>query len=341
MKHPLTVTLLLVFLFVAAQATGLFLVERSIIAVTVANGVPTLERSETALGERPALSGYQSVIYLVSAIAIGTALLLLLIRFRKIKLWKAWFFLAVFAAQAMAFGVLLPQLLALLLALLLAALKIYKPNPWIHNLTEILMYAGIAVFLVPILDVSWAIVLLLTISLYDVWAVWRSKHMVAMAEFQKSSEVFAGLMIPKREESIPSAPTAATPLAASPGMSRSKAPPTRSAPLIAPTTASVTTTAAKKGAAAHPPLPPPRRGHAILGGGDIAFPLLFTGAFLEWLILSGVPRGAAYAESLLVTLGATLALFALFWFAKKDHYYPAMPFLTAGCLVGWLATLLV
>lgn len=321
MKHPLRVTLLLVLLFVAAQLVGLLLVNLSISSVTVTEeGIPVLEHTETAIGERPRLSGYQSFLYLVVGVAVGTALLLLLIRFRKVRLWKAWFFLAVFLAQSVALGVLLPQLVALLVALLLAALKIFRPNPWVHNLTEVLMYAGIAVLLVPILDVYWSLVLLLAISVYDAWAVWRSKHMVRMAEFQKSSEVFAGLMVPKRGDA---------PVASSSGSARSKT----KAPASAPLSASLSSP--KKVAAEAPT----RGGYAILGGGDIAFPLLFSGAVMEGLILGGATRGSAYAQSLLVTLGASMAIALLFLYAKKDRYYPAMPFVTAGCVAGWLVLL--
>ena len=42
-----------------------------------------------------------------------------------------------------------------------------------------------------------ASILLVLISLYDMYAVWKSRHMVAMAKFQSSSNLFAGISIPK------------------------------------------------------------------------------------------------------------------------------------------------
>jgi presenilin-like A22 family membrane protease len=167
------------------------------------------------------------------------------------------------------------------------------------------MYAGIAVLLVPILDVTWTLVLLLAISIYDAWAVWKSKHMVKMAEFQKASSVFAGLMVPKKGE-VKNDSTARTP---APG---------------------------KKLRA----VPESSGGHAILGGGDIAFPLLFAGVVMEGLLLAGTSRLEALLTSLLITLGATIALSVLFYISKKNRYYPAMPFITAGCLFGWVLTFL-
>ena len=308
MKHPLTTTMLLVALFVVAQIVGLVLVNLSIVSVgvNVETGQTELVHDTTAIGDRPDFTGWQSFLYLVFGVAVGTALLLLLIRFRKIKLWKAWFLLAVFLAQAVAFGVFLPEVTALAFALALALWKVFRPNPWIHNLTEVFLYAGIAVLLVPILDVPWSLVLLLAISIYDAWAVWRSKHMVTLAEFQKGSQVFAGLMVPK------------------------------------PATKHAVKRPMKKAAKDVKALPQPTQAtSAILGGGDIAFPLIFTGTVMEGLMLVGASRVAALSEALLVTLGATIALAVLFILAKKNHYYPAMPFLTIGCLLGWLVTFLI
>lgn len=294
MKHPLKTTALLVLLFIVAQLVGLWLVNMSIIKVDVSpGGQVMLEHSATAIGERPALAGYQSFLYLLVGVALGTALLLVLIKFRKVRIWKFWFFLAVFLAQSVALGVFLPQLVALAIALGLALLKVYKPEPIIHNLTEVFMYAGIAVLLVPIFDVPWALILLLAISVYDAWAVWKSKHMVTMAEFQKEGGVFAGLMVPKASH-------------------------------------------AKSSTSSDLP-PPPRKGReiAILGGGDIAFPLIFAGVVMEGLVRSGLGKLVAFGYVLLITAGATLALVGLFAYSKKERYYPAMPFITAGCLLGW------
>jgi len=81
---------------------------------------------------------------------------------------------------------------------------------------------------------------------------------------------------------------------------------------------------------------------AILGGGDMAFPLLFSAAVMEHLILvQGVPKINALFQTLLISVGATAMLGLLFWKAKKDRFYPAMPFLTVGCLIGYVGILLL
>ncbi len=330
MKHPLGTTLLLVVLFVVAQVVGLVLVNLSIVSVhvNVETGQTELAHDTTAIGDRPDFLSWQTFLWIGLGVVIGTSLILLIIHFKKVHLWKAWFMLAVFLALYVSFGVLFPfpqfvvgvltylgfppvRLIAFILALSLAYWKIHKPNPWVHNLTEVFLYAGIAVLLVPILDVFWSLALLLAISLYDAWAVWKSKHMVALAEFQKGSQVFAGLMVPK--------------------------PAAKHAVLSAPKKAK----AAKNVKVLPLPPRPTQATSAILGGGDIAFPLIFTGTVMEGLLLGGASRVAAFSEALLVTLGATVALALLFFYAKKNKYYPAMPFLTAGCLLGWLVTFLI
>tara|TARA_B100000315_G_scaffold251869_1_gene287490 strand:+ start:1731 stop:2597 length:867 start_codon:yes stop_codon:yes gene_type:complete len=76
----------------------------------------------------------------------------------------------------------------------------------------------------------------------------------------------------------------------------------------------------------------PVGGTAILGGGDIGFPLLFLGTLLY-------TRGMA--ASFIALPFIVLSLVYLLWQSKKDKFYPAMPFLTIGCLAGYAIVLLV
>ena len=64
---------------------------------------------------------------------------------------------------------------------------------------------------------------------------------------------------------------------------------------------------------------------AMLGGGDIGFPLIFAGVVLKEL---GV------WQSLIIPVFACLGLASLLWFSKEKKFYPAMPFISAGCFVG-------
>jgi hypothetical protein len=80
---------------------------------------------------------------------------------------------------------------------------------------------------------------------------------------------------------------------------------------------------------------------AILGGGDVAFPLMFSAAVMESLIFDGFTKQVAFLQSLIITLFVAIALWLLFIKSEKDKFYPAMPFLSAGCLVGYGIILLI
>ncbi len=323
MKHTLPVTVTLFLLFIASQAIGLWIIsENMVVSVTPTGQVEVAQRDPW---ERPDISGVQSVLYILGAVLTGTVLLLLIIHFRKRVLWKAWYFLAVGMAISLSLGVFIPfevlftvaghtlvvppVMLASLIGFLFAVLKFLKPNIIIHNITEVFIYSGIAVLLVPILDLTWGALLLVAISVYDYIAVFKSRHMVTMARFQSSGSMFAGLSIPYSTESGLPVMGDLRPL---------------------------------DGEGAPPPEGEPDMKTAILGGGDIAFPLIFSGAVMQELVKKrSVALSSALPLALVVSLCAAVALFWLLMAGKKDRFYPAMPFISAGCFLGTALVLLV
>ena len=64
---------------------------------------------------------------------------------------------------------------------------------------------------------------------------------------------------------------------------------------------------------------------AILGGWDVVFPIITAGVVL---------RSIGIFPALIVSLGATLALGLLFMYSQKGKFYPAMPFISVGLLIG-------
>lgn len=291
MKHNWSITLLLVGMFLLAQVVGLGILNAYI------DVQKTTQTGTVAWKELPAIGGYGmerpdvapsvSVAYILVALIIGTILILLIVRWQKVMLWKLWFWLAVALCLHIAFSAFLASGIALLLALVLATLKIFKPNVLVHNATELFIYGGLAVIFVPLLTPVTAIVLLLLISVYDMYAVWRSQHMATMARFQAQSGIFAGLLLPYGPHKL------------------------------------VFTRKEARGEKVRT---------AILGGGDIGFPLIFAGVIMKTFGLQ---------LSVLIPLGATLALFGLLLYGQKKKFYPAMPFITAGCLAGYGLLLLL
>ncbi len=287
MKHTFKVTLFLAALFLCAQVIGLVIIDRYVdVQKTAETGELRWDPLPNIAGislARPEIAPEYSVLYILGAIVIGTALILLIIKFGKISIWKLWFFVAVLVCMHIAFSAFIPSIPSFILALFLAIMKVFRPNVFVHNFTELFIYGGLAVIFVPIMNMFAAVALMFLLSLYDMYAVWRSKHMIAMAKFQTKSGIFAGILLPY---------------------------------------------AAKKAVTGKPV----RAGRlkevrtAILGGGDIGFPLIFSGV---------VMKSFGFPMAWILPPVITLSLLLLLLLGKKKHFYPAIPFLTAGCLAGY------
>lgn len=286
MKHSVKITFLLVGMFLLAQFIGLSIIERYT-SRNIVNGTVSYEKLPYGL-EPPPINENYGFIFIIVGVLIGTGLVLVLVRFRKINLWKFWFFLSASITMAVAFAAFVNQWAAIVFAAILAFLKVFKQNFLVHNITELFIYGGLAAIFVPILNVTSVAILLILISIYDAYAVWKSKHMVTMAKFQAESKVFAGFLIPKGKISIPK-------------QTKSKA---KSSP----------------GESGKPSF-------ALLGGGDVAFPLLFAGVVL---------KNSGFIPILFVIpLFSALSLLGLLWFSQKGKFYPAMPFIAAGTFIGY------
>ncbi|HLD43103.1 MAG TPA: presenilin family intramembrane aspartyl protease [Candidatus Nanoarchaeia archaeon] len=303
MKHDLRVIILLAVIFFLSQLMGLTVVNLYI-DHTVPGPVENV--TFTALPydiERPDVEESASVYYILAAILVGTILILFIIRIQKFFLWKVWFFLSAFITLGIAFGAFISDAAAFFLALILALWKILRPNIYIHNLTEIFMYGGLAAIFVPILSLMGVSLLLIIISFYDMYAVWHSKHMVKMAKFQAQANVFAGVVIPYT-----------------------------SAPRVS---------IKKKILQSHlggEKVPRHLVRNAVVGGGDLGFPLLFSGVVMTQLMRL-YSESAGFLLSLIIPLAATAALFLLLYYGRNDRFYPAMPFLTIGCFIGYVILL--
>ena len=294
MKHTVRITLILVAVFLLAQLVGMSIITQYVDKEATAETGEMQFKDLPLNMERPQIEESQSYIFIIAAVIIGTILVLLLVKFRGQRLWKAWFFMAATLCLTMAFTAFMDQRIAFIVAVGLALYKVYRPNFYVHNLTEIFLYGGLAAIFVPIMNIYAMVILLLFISAYDIFAVWQSKHMVKMAKFQTESKVFAGLSIPYEL----------------PKKTKEKKTSKRKA-------------TKKKSAGIKT---------AILGGGDIGFPLLFSGVLLKQYSLLNV---------LVVPVAVTVALFLLLYYAKKDKFYPAMPFVTLGCFAGFGILLLL
>lgn len=305
MKHTWTVTFLFVLMFLTAQVVGLYIINLSTNVTQTETGEIEVAFTDTVLIERPEIEGTSSVIYIVIGVAIGTLILLFLAKKSQVNWWRAWFMLAVWLTLTISLGVIFPEY-AFIVALIAAALtlwKVYRPNIFIHNVTEILTYSGIAVLLAPILNVITGIIVLIIFSIYDMYAVWKSKHMVALAQFTSKANLFPGLSIPYTVKN----------------------------------NKTTIHSSIKEKKSEETPQPPKDDGRktGMLGGGDVVFPLIFAGIAMLELISTGYTKQEAFLLSMIVVAGALSSLLFLFTISKKDKFYPAMPYLTTGCLLGY------
>ncbi len=286
MKHKVLIIIILVALFFAAQIIGLVITSKY------------LEKPELPLGlERPATEEKETGIMLFVMIIVVTAIALLFVKFALFRFWKIWFLLSVILCLIVSLNAFMPQAYAVVLGIVFGAWKVLKPNVFVHNATELFIYAALAAIFVPILNVWVAGALLLLISVYDYIAVRKTKHMIKFAKFQAESRMFAGLFVPYGIRSGVSCEEKRGQL--------------------------------RKVEGAKEKIESFKANIAILGGGDIGFPLLFAGAVMKEI------GGVLNWQSLIVPVAVSVVLFGLFLFGKRKKFYPAMPYLSAGCLIGY------
>ena len=228
---------------------------------------------------------YKSIL---PAFIIAIFLFFILTKLNAEKFIRAWFFLVTVIALGITFNAIFlksnlltyTSYIALAIAIILAYFKIYKRNLITHNLTELLIYPGIATVFVPIINVLGIIILLLLISLYDIWAVWRSEFMQKIANYQINNlKIFTGFFIPYADKKIK--------LKIKNIKQKSK-------------NKQELETKFKKSKI--------KINLAILGGGDIIFPIITAGVFLKTY--------PTIFPALIISIASTLALLFLFILAS-------------------------
>jgi len=304
MKHTLKLTAILLLMFVVTQFIGLLVIYADPLKIDVISSNGTIEQVSnpylTWIAPIEAKTNADFISFfaqIIIAFIFAILILFFLMRFKLKVFVKAWFFLVVLIAlfiSFLAFEKLVPFAIelkvalisAFIFALIFAYLKIYKRGVLVHNFTELLIYPGISVVFVPLLNIYSILFLLVIISIYDAWAVWKSGIMQKMAKYQMNKlDIFSGFLIPYVSKKVK---------AKMQEMKKSKS---------------------KKKIKVNV---------AILGGGDIVFPIITAGVIM---------KSFGLIPAIFVILGATLGLAYLFFFAEKKKFYPAMPFITTGILL--------
>ncbi|MDI3474245.1 MAG: hypothetical protein PWR30_568 [Candidatus Woesearchaeota archaeon] len=310
MKHPYSVVGLLCIIFFFAQLFGLF-------SASYSFNILEINQSSTSLKQDEAQEFFgrtiKENIYFITAITTGiiiaSLLVLILNRFNKQRIWRIWYGFAVLFCVYITLSIFLNRILALVLALIAMIIKLNKRHLYFLKISiEILIYTGIAMILSFNLNPFWAFVLLLIISIYDYLAVFKLKHMITIAEFQKKTGAFSGILIGYKESKEPTKEHRKedSEIQKNEEIKRNKR--------------------FKEGEI--------KERTAILGGGDIVFPLIYNLSFFQWASLQLLSESLGFLATSIIAIIQTISLFLLLSLGKQNKYYPAMPFLTTSTFIG-------
>lgn len=304
MKHNVKITVVLLGMFLLAQFIGLFVVsqympEKQEVYNNLTGNIDVIqnysEGNKLPYGFQPTEDEKPGFLSILLSFVFAFSLVLIIMKYKLKLVIRIFFFLVVTIALSISINAFLndwlvsSSLIAFFLALVFSFFKIFKSNFIIHNFTELLIYPGIAPMFVMLFNSFSMILMLILISIYDMWAVWHSGIMQKMAKFQiEEVGVFGGFFIPYLTKNIKEK-IALLKKSKSKGKKKIKI------------------------------------SLAMLGGGDVIFPIITAGVFLREFNI--------YA-SLSVIFGAFLGLTLLLMFSQKKKFYPAMPFISAGIFLG-------
>ncbi|MEK6909132.1 MAG: presenilin family intramembrane aspartyl protease [Nanoarchaeota archaeon] len=303
MKHTVKITLILISLFFVAQLIGIYVAHAYLPEIKQVVNETTGEVTNETIYNLPYgldpptdIKPQESILSIIIALCIAVTLMLFLMKLKAETFLRGWFTIVVILGLSIALNAFLmpipkAALISVIIAIPLGILKIFHRNMFVHNATELLIYPGIATVFIPILNIWSVAVLLVIISVYDIYAVWHAGFMQKMAKFQiQKLKLFSGFFVPymRKEDRLV--------------LSKVKSMKEKENKL-------------KK----------IRVNLAILGGGDVVFPIILAGVVL---------RTMGLWQAFIIALGATLALAYLFYRSEKGKFYPAMPFISIGCFIA-------
>jgi len=177
-------------LFAAAHGLGLFVSCR---LTTTARGQKIIKETAPAVIS----TAWGFLIYL----EVITALFLLLIKtVKKNKsIFKVIFALALFGGIDVAFNTVILEPWAMFAAAGLVALRFHTPNIYLHNFVIAMAVAGASGTIGAQLNPQAVLFVLVGLMLYDIVAVYGTKHMMAMAKQMAQSGALFALVIPRKK----------------------------------------------------------------------------------------------------------------------------------------------
>jgi len=250
------------------------------------------------------------IIYVVMLLAM-TGLMLVLIKYSLGKIIKAIF---MFAVGTTTFMVMLPILYqitpnldfavygSIVIALTLILLLLFKPEWYVVNLVGFVIGVGAAILLGLSLSILPVLILLVVLAVYDAISVYKTKHMIALAEGVVPLKLPVVFVIPKKKD-----------------FSMSKL--------------------ENKHIASEPA---EDREAMFMGVGDGVIPAILAVSAAVFLPgASAIISDANILVALGTVAGSTVGFFALMSFVLKGNPQAGLPLLNGGAIIGFLLSYLL
>lgn len=193
---------------------NIFVQEALMVGTSIVLGIWVASRLhelfEIEMVEPPSLTPGLIFFYII----VGTIFLLVFTKaFRKFSTvsYQIIFAIVIFGGLNIFFSTFLLPQIALPLALFLTFYRLTKPTIVSHNLVIVLSIAGVGGTLGLSLTPFGVIILLAILSVYDVIAVYKTKHMVRIAQEMIQARAILGLIIPEAWRSHRAHPKEAKP----------------------------------------------------------------------------------------------------------------------------------
>lgn len=178
--------------------TAMFLNEFLLFTATMVIGLVAAFRYEARTSGLPIIQAPALSINDVVFVALLFTFFLVLFRFNRFTRGVFRFFLALvlFSGIQIMLGTFLPVPLGIFLALAAVIAFIFWSTVIAHDLAIMLALAGLGAAIGLSITPSLAVIALVSLSFYDIIAVYKTRHMVRMAEGMLASGAIFGFIVP-------------------------------------------------------------------------------------------------------------------------------------------------
>ncbi|MBN1166233.1 MAG: hypothetical protein JXA44_03785 [Methanospirillaceae archaeon] len=255
-------------------------------------------------------------IYFIGVLILFTLLLLVLIRYRFSKIFSLIVWISIAIAYGYVFYGILgffsgDVLILCVITLVLTAVSVYAliryPEWWVIDILGVLMAAGIASIFGISLEPVPVILLLTLLSVYDAVSVYKTRHMITLADTVLSSRLPIMVMVPKRKDF-------SYVREGSPGI-------------------------AKEGSIPEQEEKRRDRGAFFIGLGDLIMPSILVVSADTFLFPEG--SGLLTIPCITTIIGSLAGLILLFFIIGKGQAHAGLPPLNGGAIIGCIIGILI